>query len=492
MTFKYFFLIVLFIKLSEAQKCETVWSAMKQFVCTGINKFENLNQTTDPFLCINCNIPVLDESVGDYRGYMFNVSHSHVKIVKKGAFVRFSVWVSQIILDHNEIENIEVGTFNVHDWTTIDLSSNKLTDLHPKLFDGVSVNKLDLSENRLKDVSFVDGLKVVVLNLTYNEIENVPTYAFGKVKFESNKDSYYDHYAIVLSWNRIHEIEKNAFVVQGLLEHIILNNNQITIVKNYTFQNLQITNLDLSHNRINTLESKAFIGLFNLEELYLQNNFIHCIEKNLFNGLNSLKVLRLDNNHIGKFESNTFWSTPNILVLNVTSNYLENLPPTLLAPLINLWSFYIGSNRLTSLNLKEILKHNKGLTRVYVERNFWHCKELIENYKLLCSNYDGGIKAQFNYFSAPNFHGIPCSREPINSIPNNFEEFLDDISTQTPSRDSFEINVEQDPMKTITPYVNGIYCMLIILTLIKMVVWTKVVVQKMWLFSKENNTCKMN
>lgn len=493
MMLNFVYLIVFFINLTTAQECYTKRQATyygDEFICNSINELPKNKNQGHSFICYNCNISVLDDNIGTFDGYKFNISYSHVKTVKEGAFKNFTDSVKLINLDHNQIETIGSSAFyttNKTSWYLLDLSNNKLKNLNSKQFVGVSVEMLDLSQNQLVDISIFDGLEVSVLNLANNLIEDVPVDVFSNMQIRTARESvyYYNSKSIVLTSNRIRKIEKGSFRVKGNLRRIILNNNEITIVKNNTFENMTINILDFSKNKISTLENKALYGLRKLEVLYLQENLIETISNDLFSGLISLKVLRLDANRIKKLSLTTFWSATKITSLNLSGNYLEDLSPNHLVPLLDLHTLSLSNNRLTTFDLKTILSNHMFITEVYLDGNYWYCSELVKNYKLLHEKTYGNLKTKTKYFDVPNLHGIPCSRKPVSLTPSyNFSEFLKDLSMDTDLEYLYDIEPDLDPIEIITPYVNGIYYMIIILSVLKFITWTLTVVQKV--FVNEN------
>ncbi|KAH9520040.1 hypothetical protein Btru_071547, partial [Bulinus truncatus] len=85
--------------------------------------------------------------------------------------------------------------------------------------------------------------------------------------------------------------------------------------------------LDLSFNRIKSINDTAFIGLELLETLYLQNNLISTIDPYAFKNLYSLQILNLENNQLTSLDptQNLFQHLPSLTRLNVQSNNITSI-----------------------------------------------------------------------------------------------------------------------------------------------------------------------
>ncbi|XP_062595444.1 leucine-rich repeat-containing protein 3-like [Saccostrea cucullata] len=73
--------------------------------------------------------------------------------------------------------------------------------------------------------------------------------------------------------------------------------------------------LDLSYNKITTIQDNAFASLYNLRELDLYGNEITTIQDNVFASLYNLRKLDLANNEITTIQDNVFASLYNLSVL---------------------------------------------------------------------------------------------------------------------------------------------------------------------------------
>lgn len=84
----------------------------------------------------------------------------------------------------------------------------------------------------------------------------------------------------------------------------------------------QIVNLDLSKNKISSLDGKIFHNMTKLRTLDLSQNTIRHIDAGVFSGLAGVKKLNLSQNQIVHIEQGAFHNMENLKVLDVSSNPL--------------------------------------------------------------------------------------------------------------------------------------------------------------------------
>ncbi|NWV39316.1 LRC19 protein, partial [Grantiella picta] len=123
-----------------------------------------------------------------------------------------------------------------------------------------------------------------LFNIPNNFLENVT-----KLSLQNNKITLKDHDKEILG----HFIN---------LTELHLNGNNITVLYNYSFYNLEkLITLDISNNCISTVHKAAFAGLNQLSVLNLSYNMIAQLDSDAFNSLESLRVLNLQCNFLKYF-----------------------------------------------------------------------------------------------------------------------------------------------------------------------------------------------
>ncbi len=107
------------------------------------------------------------------------------------------------------------------------------------------------------------------------------------------------------------------------IREVQLHHNYISILPPHTFSHLsQCTHLDMSHNDLFLIDSRAFNGLSHLEELLLYNNRISKLPPYLFSPLVQCAKLNLSNNEIVEIKNNTFSGLHNLMFLDLHHNMI--------------------------------------------------------------------------------------------------------------------------------------------------------------------------
>jgi len=169
---------------------------------------------------------------------------------------------------------------------------------------------------------------------------------------------------------------------------LILNNNEITILHNDSFQQLEnLKRLSIKSNSIHTIEVGAFRKLFRLWYLTLYHNRITLLPDHVFSPLASLYFLELGYNRIAIFNSAAFINTTRLATLVLSTNNLNEFPvflhhnSTHITP--NLKSLYLNSNVIARIPT------NKPIGLKKLESLAMCCNRLhylvAENFKLFPS-----------------------------------------------------------------------------------------------------------
>ena len=93
----------------------------------------------------------------------------------------------------------------------------------------------------------------------------------------------------------------------------------------YSFNSIEI---DLSRKSINSIDSKTFQGLHNLEVLYLEDNKLTKLENDLFKNLINLKEIWLEHNGLVSIDKNIFVGLNNLERVCLYDNPISTIFPT--------------------------------------------------------------------------------------------------------------------------------------------------------------------
>ncbi|KAF5271294.1 hypothetical protein FQR65_LT05309 [Abscondita terminalis] len=180
-------------------------------------------------------------------------------------------------------------------------------------------------------------------------------------------------HGLVISSGEINEIHETAF--QGLatpLQALGLPNNQLTSVPTVPLRSVpELDRLDLSGNKIKSLDVESFKGLYNLSFVDLSNNFISKIYPSTFSKIPQLRTLRLRGNRltitavskldsistaeeldlsvntlVGPLDSHTFPKMQSLKYLQLSHNSFTSIKMGCLEGLTNLTTLTLQHNQI--------------------------------------------------------------------------------------------------------------------------------------------------
>ncbi|KAJ2951194.1 hypothetical protein O0L34_g5586 [Tuta absoluta] len=134
---------------------------------------------------------------------------------------------------------------------------------------------------------------------------------------------------------------------------------------------MDATELYLDGNDFNSLGSHLFIGKKKLHKLYLNNSNILVIDNDTFNGLHSLNVLHLENNHVTELAGGEFSQTKHLRELYLNDNLLTSVGNKTFENLSSLRVAHLQGNKILDLDKK--LAHIVHLESVNVQGNLFTC-----------------------------------------------------------------------------------------------------------------------
>ncbi|ALC46792.1 f-cup [Drosophila busckii] len=278
--------------------------------------------------------------------------------------------------------------------SNLDLSSNTLTQISPRIENLTTLTVLQLHDNALVSLPPQIGKleKLVRLNLSHNKLKDLPAelYSLPELRhlnisynlfIELNPDISNLHMLEFLDAgnNNIQELPGGiGFLVR--LTALLLPNNHIKelppdIVNMRSLQKLDLMKNDLSsmpedmgllrklqclyvqHNDIKELPD--FEGNEMLNELHASNNFIECIPKDLCSNLPHLKIFDLRDNKLSDLPDE-LCLLRNLNRLDVSNNSISVLPVTL-SSLAHLISLQVDGNPIKTIR-RDIIQC--GTTRI--------------------------------------------------------------------------------------------------------------------------------
>nr|XP_040143295.1 leucine-rich repeats and immunoglobulin-like domains protein 2 isoform X4 [Ictidomys tridecemlineatus] len=227
------------------------------------------------------------------------------------------------------------------------------------------VATLDLSHNRLSDWNIsLESQTLQEVKMNYNELTEIPY--FGEPTSNIT--------LLSLVHNLIPEINAEALQFYPALESLDLSSNIISEIKASSFPRMQLKYLNLSNNRITTLEAGCFDNLSSsllvvklnrnrlsmippkifklphLQFLELKRNRIKIVEGLTFQGLDSLRSLKMQRNGISKLKDGAFFGLNNMEELELEHNNLTRVNKGWLYGLRMLQQLYVSQNAIERIS----------------------------------------------------------------------------------------------------------------------------------------------
>ncbi|XP_020863150.1 toll-like receptor 8 [Phascolarctos cinereus] len=258
---------------------------------------------------------------------------------------------SIFFVNHNLFEGL-------HDIVCLNLSSNGNAQvLNGSEFSSINRTKyLDLSNNRLDfddDGAFQELQELEVLDLSHNEhyfrIAGV-THRLGFIQNLTQLK------VLNLSQNDIFTLTENQLISKSLKE-LVFKGNRLDILwkkedKSYIaiFKKLyNLTQLDLSFNRLRMIPTEAFLNLpFSLEELMLNNNHLNDFNWTSLQYFHSLRLLNLRSNSLSTINFDLSHFSVQTLLLG--KNRISYLPDDLLSNAKELYQLDLSYNHIKMIN----------------------------------------------------------------------------------------------------------------------------------------------
>lgn len=273
--------------------------------------------------------------------------------------------------------------------TDLDLSENSIREIFPLAFSTLlNLTKLNLSwanKNKgliIKENLFKNLTKLYELNLNGNGLSRIPTnlpVSVGVLKLDNNKIISLDARSLAGLNNVTHlhlskncyrwnicgtsiSIKEGSFASMDKLVYLDLSFNNLTKVPKGLPQSLKILKLD--SNKIQTIYSDDFRGLWNLDILKLEGNCPRCE--------NAPFPCETCKNRSLSIHPAAFYNLTNLRSLNLGGNSLKSLPPSWFESLHKLKELFLAFNFLLKAITEEgeFLKYVPNLEKLDLSFNY--------------------------------------------------------------------------------------------------------------------------
>ncbi|XP_071121963.1 uncharacterized protein [Mytilus edulis] len=278
----------------------------------------------------------------------------------------FPDMIRLIALQSNDFRFIHENQFsNLSNMYRLNLANNDIDYLPDNVFSGcTSLTQLVLNGNKIKQIKKM-------------HLENCPLST--QLYLQNNElgwieDGALDHITSIsylyLHNNRLYSLPMGGDFNDMTVTYFYLYNNRISAILNGTFKNfvVSLTSLDLSNNRIATIEGNAFTDVtvsYVYSSLKLTNNKIKDIQPYAFNNVNAPSI-QFDGDTMGVIPSYAFnditASTLNLYNIGITGieeNAFNNF---------NVGLLYLYGNSISSLD-GSIFAGTSSVTYLYLNKN---------------------------------------------------------------------------------------------------------------------------
>ena len=305
-------------------------------------------------------------------GPNLDLSGNKLRDLPPRVFDGLEVW--ELNLFGNRLHELPPQVFEGLKVKRLHLQNNSLTQLHWKSFQGMQCSGrgrrrvpfceiLDLSSNTLHELppKVFEGLDLKKLHLQNNSLTQLHPESFQGLKFfqgsyqPARPRARYYYGTLDLSGNKLQELPPRVF--EGLnLSELHLQNNSLTQLHPESFRGLAISSkkmLDLSGQKLRDLPPRAFDGL-KVENLHLQNNDLVELHSESFQGIEFLNYKSLS-------------------ILDLSGNKLQELPPKVFDGL-RVYQVNLQSNGITQLHAQSF--HGLELTSATLDLSGQKLREL--------------------------------------------------------------------------------------------------------------------
>lgn len=368
-----------------------------------------------------------------------------------GSFLKGHATFKLIDLSKNELTEILPNTFVKIAITVLNLSFNKISKIDELAFNGSTINKLDLSNNLLKSIDFIQHMNIYgMLDFSQNLLEQVninikknqdldarmaitmmlqglssnsliinenknlkkvdcnTELKFGSVQLRENpqlRDVNLNNCTIerfdVSGSKKLDKIELNENIQTFIAENT--KSVSIDFSKSKSLKTLQLSNADISLDVLN-----KSLSVESLEELDLSNNYIGPVNISTFALLKNLSTLNLKATKLSGITYGTFSHQDKVERLNIADNDLGFIDLNMMFSMSNLLRLDISGNGLQDLDSIDQAHHLFALLQtIDITKNRFTCKTLMKLVRIFKTYKVALVKSNIEHHET-NIHGIVC------------------------------------------------------------------------------------
>lgn len=340
-----------------------------------------------------------------YNLHTLNLAENRLHTLDNKMFNGLFV-LSKLTLSNNLINIIEDQAFrNCSDLKDLDLSSNQLTDIPFAIQDLTMLKSIDLGENQiseLKNGTFKNLNQLTGLRLIDNRIGNLTKGMFAGMPRLS---------VLNLAKNNIQSIEIGTFDENIEIEAIRLDKNFLTNINGLFATLASLLWLNLSENHL-TWFDYAFVPR-NLKWLDIHGNYIEKLE-NYYKLQEEIHITTLDASHNRITEINKMAVPNSIELLFINNNMVTSIASNTFVDKMNLTRVDLYANMLSKVQLNSLRVAPSTTPEFYLGGNPFEC-DCSMNWLLTINNQSSSSRMYPKIMDLGNIECLmPHSRsEPI-------------------------------------------------------------------------------
>ena len=255
--------------------------------------------------------------------------------------------MTRLCLQNNKIQEIGPDIFvSLSALHTLDLKSNCIQQISDGTFSFLSnLKHLHISNNNISEINqdaFSNLDSLTLLNLSNNNLEMLHNQILKHLTQLT---------ALFLSWNKLATfviLSRHKYFYQLDLAHNVLTTiNKHTIMgPRGIYKNIGI--IQMSFNRISSIQQHSFLNSKFIHELYLQNNCLRSIHDFTFEGLDHVSIINLSCNEISIISG--FGNLSNLTRLDLSHNSLTEIHDLTFKYLYSLEHLFLARNNIVAIS----------------------------------------------------------------------------------------------------------------------------------------------
>lgn len=364
------------------------------------NTFEGLNSL--PSLDISCTLLTTIQN-GSFNGMAqlinLNISRSQIKTLQFNSFIHTGA-METLDLSHNKITEFNINNTQISNLNILYLNNNNIKALDSQNFGQMlHLTKIIISYNNLEQIethAFKYQKDLRVLDVSYN-----PNLMFNVYLINNTNNLDGLHLSGIKTGMTFGDIENVP------LSHITISNSSIADVKELKLNGLKhLDYLELSHNKISTVDFDCFSNISTLRTLDLSYNKITYIQPGALKDNTMLHSLNISHNYLTSITYGIFRGLIYLQTLDISYNNIDNLQNERFYEVRSLTVLIVDHNRIETINAEEFL--GTSLSKLSIGDNPIPCNLLVSFQQKSLPFQITAIKLDEN--NSENVKGITCNK----------------------------------------------------------------------------------